>query len=196
MRRHSFFGLLVFFVVVGCESGEKVDVPKVADASNSPAVSPAANTASPLRKATLADDPAAHFKMFVVRFMDDLKQDKYFPGLMSLDPEWLPPEYDVRKTDSLVSPFVATLQLSVRQLSVIKDVERPAFWLTTYEFASPAQDGIWKFREPTFRHTYFPPNFVVGGKEKPHDVDSDLKGEMPRITKRFQDIWEAASIAE
>ena len=198
MRPHRIFVSILLSLASGCSREEPAQIQ--ADAKSKVALSGAPLTP----RLHLNDDPALHFKKFLSRFLDAVKEKGKYDFVLNefQGKEWFPPKYDVRKTDSLVSPFLATFELSFKveaphekpregHLSI-----RPAFWLTTFEFTSPAQDGQWTFQEPKFSHTYFHENYEPGGKRKPSDDDRAIAPHMPQTNKVFREAWESAAAQE
>ena len=178
MRRFLPLCCAIFFV--GCSN----ETPPVKEAVQSPK----ADTASATRPSiTLSQDPAAHFKPFINRFSDLVKsqgKNKEADDIRILLGEVESLTYDVQKTDSLVSPFVATAIIAFAK--VVEDGERPHSSRHVCKFTFPAQDGKWTYRDPVCEYYLGP----VRGKLTPSEIFDFTKD---AYNERFQKLWHIAS---
>jgi hypothetical protein len=103
--------------------------------------------AAAARKAMEAQPPKERFEKFVAKVRDELPNHAYFEGqTMAETRKTLEFSYDVRKSDSLVSPIAATLQIRWKE-NAISTVMFDCVLQCNYGF----HGGRWTFGSHTFR---------------------------------------------
>jgi len=139
---------------------------------------------------TLGQDPAEHFKLFINRIVDSLKNNdehelKVYRRAFRLSVgHFVSLNYDVRKTDSLVSPFIATAEITFSERIKVKDTDCAI--VTKCKFTVPAQEGQWIYRDPVYQKTYV----TVNGESDSQPIGED---EIDNFNRAFQDWWRIAA---
>lgn len=141
--------------------------------------------AAAAKKAMKALPPEARFKKFVAKVRDELPKNIYFrEGVEKGEISGLKFSYDVQKTDSLVSPLAATLQLGWRKT----DGEYKWDYEVACNYAF--QGGQWVFRNHTVsvENCAKPPLDLISGNAT---LDADYIARSRRIVnsaaQRFAD---------
>jgi flagellar basal body-associated protein FliL len=159
--------------------------------------------AAAAKKAMEAQTPTERFEKFVAKVRDELPKDSYFREHVSrVEGHVLTEEealgfkfsYDVRKTDSLVSPLVATIRIVWRArmttfvLNAMNPHLMPIVWAKDYVLVCSYtfQDGRWVFGNCTAR--------LEGAETSPTEHSSQNK---PRIeasqTKYRLEQWQRSN---
>ena len=206
MTRHHFTALFLIAIATGCDNKQVPIIspppqiptsnpPNVVLSSTAPPVIVAPVSVTPL-VISLSQDPAAHFKAHINRIVDLIKKAEKRDFLVTRERHaaWMIRNtfgdvqsltYDVRKTDSLVSPFVATAKITFIHRDASKDPDGSRqFTIVICEFESPAQEGKWIFRDPTYKQ-------IIGseGDTKNKPFESDLHFIAQQYNEHFSELW-------
>lgn len=179
--------LTVTSCLIGCDNNTPPDTTK--EPPNAPAT-PA--------NIVLSQNPAVHFKQFITRFVDNVKSlakepnaDKSHVHMDKFNKHEISMNYDVSKTDSLVSPFMAKATIIFHVDYMTKENE-PYEELWEITFTSPAQEEQWVYRSPTsYRHAYGPKGSIL----KPANslLDNINKDTIDDLDKEFHQLWDSAA---
>jgi hypothetical protein len=101
-----------------------------------------ANSEAAITSDAVTHDPRSDFEAFLPKELLELK--KAVPDLLIDNPK-----YDVRKTDSLVSPFMATCTFEVIWHNRSNAKDRPADFKGTLQLVHAYQDSRWAFKGGT-----------------------------------------------
>ena len=132
--------MLLVTAMFGCD--------KHADKAEATAAIPTAAPSTPAVR-SIAQNPAASFKAFVSRYTVALAKEQSDAASWKVS-------YDVRKTDSLVTPFVGLLTLQEEDVGDAEPDGKHNLLFTKYDVSFAAQEEKWVYKSLKIDHRFYP----------------------------------------